>query len=116
MTPEEAWKEMEGITILGRELSRINAEIEVPEIKVLGIDGGKHNLQRMMYYTMVKCYWRETFSFEDNVHVNYDWYYPKFAWRHTPEEVRQWFSELGLEETFFKEIPAMLSFRARKAQ
>jgi arsenite methyltransferase len=114
MTPEQAWKEMESITHLGKALSDLKAEIEIPEVKILGIDGGKHNLQRLMYYTMLKCYWRDGFSFQENVHVNYDWYYPKFAWRHTPAEVRGWFSEMRLEETFFKEIPAMLSFRARK--
>jgi arsenite methyltransferase len=114
LTPEQAWKEMEGITHLGKALSDLNAEIEIPEIKTLGIDGGKHNVQRLIYYTMLKCYWRDSFTFQENVHVNYDWYYPKFAWRHTKEEVREWFKELNLEETFFREIPATLSFRAKK--
>jgi hypothetical protein len=29
--------------------------------------------------------------------VNFDWYHPKFAYRHTPDEVRAWFGELDLE-------------------
>jgi ubiquinone/menaquinone biosynthesis C-methylase UbiE len=114
MAPAEAWKEMESITLLGKALSELNVEIEIPEVRVLGIEGGKHGLQRLIYYTMLKCYWRgEGFSFDDNVHVNYDWYYPEYAWRHTSEEVRGWIANLGGRETFFKEIPAQLSFRVQ---
>jgi 1-aminocyclopropane-1-carboxylate deaminase/D-cysteine desulfhydrase-like pyridoxal-dependent ACC family enzyme len=112
MSPPDAWKEMEGITLVGKALADLKVEIQVPEVKVLGIEAGRHNLQRLVYYTMLKCYWREVgFSFEDNVHVNYDWYYPEYAWRHTVEEVRQWIADLGARETFFKKIPAQLSFR-----
>jgi SAM-dependent methyltransferase len=28
----------------------------------------------------------------------FDWYSPKYQWCHTPEEVRHWFEELGLED------------------
>jgi len=114
MEPAEAWKEMESITLLGKALTELDVEIEIPEVKILGMEGGRHNLQRFFYYTVLKCYWRDAFSFEDNVHVNYDWYYPEYAWRHTPAEVRRWLVELGACETFFKEIPAQLSFRAQR--
>jgi SAM-dependent methyltransferase len=114
MTPEAAWKEMESITLLGKILSDLRAEVEIPEIKLLGIEGGRHKLQRLLYYTMLKCYWRDNWSFEDNVLVNYDWYYPEYAWRHTPEEVRHWVAELSVKETFFKQVPAQLSFRFQR--
>lgn len=113
MTPEDAWAEMEGITQLGKALWDLKAEIELPTIRTLGIEEGRHNVQRLIYYTMLKCYWREDFSFQENVHVNFDWYYPAFSWRNTKEEVREWFKEIGLVEVFFKEIPATLSFRAK---
>jgi len=29
--------------------------------------------------------------------VNFDWYHPHFAYRHTLDEVKGWFDELGLE-------------------
>ncbi len=114
MTPSEAWSEMESITLLGKALSELNVDIEIPEVKLLGMKAGRHDIQRLLYYTVLKCYWRDTWSFEDNVHVNYDWYYPEYAWRHTPEEVRSWIVDLGAEEIFFKQVPAQLSFRLRK--
>ena len=114
MTPAEAWREMESVTLLGKALSDFRAEIEIPDVKVLGMQGGRHNLQRFLYYTVLKCYWRNSWSFEDNVHVNYDWYYPEYAWRHTAAEVRRWGEELNAEEIFSKQIPAQLSFRMRR--
>ncbi len=59
MTPAEAWREMESVTLLGKALSDFRAEIEIPDVKVLGMQGGRHNLQRFLYYTVLKCYWRE---------------------------------------------------------
>lgn len=114
MTPSEAWSEMESITLLGKALSELNVDIEIPEVKLLGMKAGRHDIQRLLYYTVLKCYWRDTWSFEDNVHVNYDWDHPEYAWRHTPEEVRSWIVDLGAEEIFFKQVPAQLSFRLRK--
>jgi SAM-dependent methyltransferase len=114
LEPEEAWREMEGITLLGKALSDLKAEIEVPAIKSLGVQAGRHNVQRLIYYTILKCYWRDAWSFEDNVHVNFDWYYPRFAWRHTASDVRRWIAEEGVEEVFFKETTAGLCFRVRK--
>ncbi len=35
-------------------------------------------------------------SFEENVHINFDWYRPAYAHRQSPEEVRAWCSEAGL--------------------
>ncbi len=29
--------------------------------------------------------------------VNYDWYHPQLATRHTPEEVEAWFATAGLQ-------------------
>jgi SAM-dependent methyltransferase len=114
MTPAEAWSEMERITEFGRALSNLKAKIDVPEIRSLGIDGGCHDLQRLIYYTVLKCYWNDGFTFEDNVHINYDWYAPKYAWRHTEDEIRTWMREAGLVETFMKAIPAGYSFRAAR--
>lgn len=107
----EAWAEMERMTTLGRALSELNATITVPEIKTLGIEAGRHNLQRLLYYTVFKCYWNDAFSFEENVHVNFDWYAPQYAWRHTEEEVCSWIEEAGLMVTFQRTIPAGMTFR-----
>jgi arsenite methyltransferase len=113
MKPAEAWEEMEKLTLFGKAISDLKTEIEIPEIKTLGISGGKHDIQRLLYYTVVKCYWRDGWSLEENTHVNFDWFYPQYAWRHTAEEVRGWIDEAGLQESGFVSIPAGMTFRAK---
>ena len=51
-----------------------------------------------MYWNVLKFYWNDSFSFDENNHINYDWYYPKYAWRHTPEEVTDWMKKLSLDK------------------
>ena len=88
---EECYKVCEPITKLGKALSDLNVEFEVPEdIPVLGIQKGKYNLQRFFYYNMLKCFWNNTMSYEENVLIGVDWFHPVFAWRQTPEQVREW--------------------------
>ena len=43
--------------------------------------------------------WNSALSFEENVAINYDWYHPQHASRHTAEEVEGWFRDAGLEIT-----------------
>lgn len=112
MSPESAWDEMTRLTLLGKAISDLRAEIEIPAISILGIDAGKHNLQRLLYYTFIKFYWRDGWSLEENTHVNFDWFYPQYAFRHTKEEVRGWLAEAGLVERTFVSIPAGMTFRA----
>jgi SAM-dependent methyltransferase len=94
---DEAWNMMESLTKLGKALADLKTEVEVPEdVAVLGIRAGRYDIQRLIYYTMFKCYWNELLTFEENVHVNFDWYVPRYARRHTVEEVREWIEEAGL--------------------
>ena len=96
-SPDEAWKMMESLTKLGKALAGLNAEVEVPEdVAVLGIRAGRYDIQRLIYYTMFKCYWNGRLTFDENVHVNFDWYTPRYASRHTVEEIRAWIEEAGL--------------------
>jgi SAM-dependent methyltransferase/uncharacterized protein YbaR (Trm112 family) len=95
---DEAWKMMEPLTKLGKALADLKTEVEVPEdVAVLGIRAGRYDIQRLIYYTMFKCYWNDRLTFEENVLVNFDWYTPRFARRHTVEEVRRWIEEAGLQ-------------------
>ena len=88
LSPEECYAACEGLTELGRELSRLNAEITLEKaIPVLGIPAGTHNVQRLLYYNFLKCFWNEAFDYETNNMVNFDWYHPHNAWQHTQEEV-----------------------------
>lgn len=99
MTPEECYAACEGLTDLGRELSRLNAKITLEKsIPVLGIPAGTHDIQRLIYYNWVKCFWNEAFDYETNNMVNFDWYHPHNAWQHTNDEVEGWLRDLGIKE------------------
>jgi SAM-dependent methyltransferase/uncharacterized protein YbaR (Trm112 family) len=98
LSPEEAWDLMRPLTGLAQSLSELEARVEVPEdVEVLGIAAGDYDVQRLIYYAMFKCYWNAALPFEENVHVNFDWYYPRYAWRHTEAEVREWLAVAGLQ-------------------
>ena len=98
MSPEEGWKAIEPITKLGKLLGEINIEIDVPErIDLLDIDAGKINLQRFFYWHILKCFYRPEYSTAEMNHINFDWYAPKNAFRQSPEEVRSWCEEAGLD-------------------
>jgi SAM-dependent methyltransferase/uncharacterized protein YbaR (Trm112 family) len=102
LDPAEAWEALRPLTKLGQALAELHAEVEVPEdIPFLGIKAGRYDVQRLIYWHFAKLYWRETFSFEENNHVNFDWYHPRYSWRHTAEEIRQWCAEAGLRITRF---------------
>jgi SAM-dependent methyltransferase len=102
LSPEDCYDACEAITELGRALSRLNAEITLEKpIPVLGIPAGTHNVQRLIYYNFLKCFWNEAFDFETNNMVNFDWYHPHNAWQHTVDEVSGWLDELGVRDYVF---------------
>ncbi len=47
----------------------------------------------------MKCYWNPDLPFDENAVINYDWYHPQLATRHTAEEVEGWFRDAGLAVT-----------------
>jgi SAM-dependent methyltransferase/uncharacterized protein YbaR (Trm112 family) len=99
LTPEACYAACEPITELGRELSRLGAKITLTKpIEVLGIPAGTHDVQRLIYYNFLKCFWNEAFDFDTNNLVNFDWYHPHNAWQHTEEEVRGWLAEFGIAD------------------
>lgn len=102
LDPEGCYASCEALTELGRELSRLNAKITLEKpIPLLGIPSGTHDVQRLLYYNFVKCFWNEAFDYETNNMVNFDWYHPHTAWQHTEEEVKGWLDELGARECHF---------------
>lgn len=46
MSPADAWDEMERLTLLGKALSDLKAEVDVPAVPTLGITAGKHDVQQ----------------------------------------------------------------------
>jgi SAM-dependent methyltransferase len=85
------------ITEFGRVLAELEVNVNVPNVRVLEIKEGSYSIQRLIYHFFFKCYWNQALSFIENTVVNYDWYHPILASKHTLEEVRTWFWENNLE-------------------
>ena len=99
MSYEESSKALNEITEFGKLLSQKGITVQVPKVDVLGIEAGEYDLQRFIYHFFFKCYWNDMFTKEENNTINYDWYHPQIATRHTLEEVLEWFSENHLTVT-----------------
>lgn len=93
----EAIRVCEQITELGKVLSERGISLKVPRVDVLGIEEGEYDLQRFIYHFFMKCFWNPDLTFQENAAVNFDWYHPQIASRHTLEEVRQWFLNAQLD-------------------
>jgi arsenite methyltransferase len=115
LSPEQAWDALRPLTKLGQALAELEAEVEVPEdVPLLGIKAGRYDVQRLVYWHMAKLFWNAKMTFEENNHLNFDWYAPRYAHRHTEEEVRGWCVDAGLEITHFDEDQAGFTVRAVK--
>jgi SAM-dependent methyltransferase len=98
LSERECWEFSRRMTGLGKALSDKRIEIEIPEdIHELKMQAGRYDLQRFFYYHIVKCFWNDRFTFDENNLINFDWYHPAHAQRHTPEEVKAWFRRAGLQ-------------------
>ncbi len=97
LTYEDAVRVCSQITELGRILSQQQLKIKVPAISPLGIEEGEYDLQRFFYHFFMKCFWNPDLPFHENVAINYDWYHPQIASRHTLGEVRDWFLRSNLK-------------------
>jgi arsenite methyltransferase len=88
LSDEEAWDAMRSLTRLGQALAELQTKVVVPEdVPQLGIEAGEYDVQRLVYWNFAKLYWNEAFSFEENVHANFDWYRPRYAHRQSAEDV-----------------------------
>ena len=115
MSAEECLRVCQGITSLGKALSDLKVEINIAEdIPILQIKAGTYDLQRFVYWHVLKCYWNETLEWDMNCITNFDWYHPLHAHRHTPEEVREWCAAENLEIVHFDVAESGISVLARK--
>lgn len=102
LPPDEALEALRPLTALARSLSDAGVTISVPEdIPFLEIPAGEYDLQRFVYWHVMKAFWNESFSFDGNNLINFDWYHPRYAHRQTEDEVRSWCAHLGVEITHF---------------
>lgn len=98
MDVDEAMEFSKSITLLGKALSELNTEFEVPEdIPILEIKKGQYNIQRFFYWNILKCYWNDKYGQDHSIAVNFDWYHPKYAYRYSLEEFRGWFEASGIK-------------------
>lgn len=111
---EEMWQFSEQLTELGKRLSELKIEFEAPDIPLLGIKGGKYDIQRFIYWNFLKCFWRDDWGFELCKSTNYDWYAPSNAKRFSKEEFLDMISNNHLSISFFHEEEACYSGRFLK--
>lgn len=115
MSEKDCIKFSKDMAELGRSLSKLNKKITIKhDIPILQIKAGTYDVQRFIYWNFIKCWWSDNVPYEQSVATNFDWYYPKFAYRHTPDEVKKWFKDVGLKITRFQEIESGISINGRK--
>ncbi len=97
MSHQEAWDAVIPLSRLGKALGDLDITIDVPEpIELLQIPAGPINLQRLFYWHVFKMFYQPRLTIEEMNNVNFDWYAPLNAHRHTPEELREWCAALSL--------------------
>jgi SAM-dependent methyltransferase len=97
LSPDAAWAALVPLTRLGIALGELQIEVDVPEpVDILGIPAGPIDVQRLFYWYVVKAFHHPGGSFEEALHINYDWFTPRYSWRQTPGEVQRWCGEAEL--------------------
>lgn len=115
MTLDEAWDALIPLTRLGARLGQMDVEIDVPEpVDLLDIPSGPMPLQRFFYWNIAKAFHHEDLMIEEMNHINFDWYLPANAHRHTIDEVRGWCADAGLEIERENLQPAGITVIARR--
>ena len=86
LSTDEIWALSDQLTQLGKTLSELNIQIDVPDMPALGIKGGRQDLQRFIYWNFAKCFWNEEHGYEASKMINFDWYSPSNAYRYSRDE------------------------------
>lgn len=111
MPYDEAITHMRAITEFGRALSGIDRKVTVPAVDLLGIEAGEYDVQRLIYFFFLKCFWNPDLGFDASAAINYDWYHPQLCTRHTVPEVESWFADAGLSVIHRFVDPYGITFR-----
>jgi SAM-dependent methyltransferase len=108
---EELWEMSAQLASLGRTLSELGVSVDVPDIPLLGIKGGRQDLQRFIYWNFIKCFWNESFGEEASISTNFDWYSPSNAFRYARDEFVGMCESAGWTLDFLHGEPACWSGR-----
>lgn len=108
---EQLWEMSSQLTELGKRLSELKITFDSPAIPLLGIKGGKQDLQRFIYWNFIKCFWREDWGKEMSDATNFDWYAPSNAKRYSEEEFKNMIEQNNLVIQHFHEEEACFSGR-----
>ena len=111
---DEMWEMSEQLTELGKTLSELDIEIDVPDIPLLGIKGGKMDVQRFVYWNFIKCFWNEDLGLETSISTNFDWYAPSNAKRYSLEEFIEMTTKANLAQNYIHSEEACYSGRFKK--
>ena len=111
---EQLWEMSSQLTELGKRLSELKITFDSPDIPLLGIKGGKQDLQRFIYWNFLKCFWREDWGKDMSDATNFDWYAPSNAKRYSKEEFINMIEQNNLEIKHFHEEEACYSGRFEK--
>jgi len=114
LSHKQLWEMSEQLTQLGKVLSELNLDVDIPDIPLLGIKGGKQDLQRFIYWNFIKCFWNEEFGEQTSVFTNFDWYSPSNAKRYSKEEYISMINDNSLDILYFHEEEACYSGRFKK--
>jgi ubiquinone/menaquinone biosynthesis C-methylase UbiE len=111
LTHEALWEMSEQLTELGRRLSELNVCFDAPDVPLLGIKGGRIDIQRFIYWNFLKCFWNPELGSETSVVTNFDWYSPSNARRFNETEIRRMVADMALRIVHFHSEEACYSGR-----
>jgi ubiquinone/menaquinone biosynthesis C-methylase UbiE len=115
VSKDKMWELSQQVTELGKRLRDLKINIDIPEIPLLGIQGGKMDLQRFIYWNFLKCFWNEELGKQTSISINYDWYSPSNAYRYSKNEFEKLLSNANFRARQFHSEEAAYSGRFIKS-
>jgi SAM-dependent methyltransferase len=115
MEAKDCYEFCKAVTLLGKALSDLKTQVEIPaDIPLLDLTAGSEDVQRFFYWNVLKCFWNDDYDLVTNTVINFDWYHPRYASRHTPEEVRGWFEKHDLEIEVLNVVPSGIAVLGKR--
>lgn len=111
---KELRKMSEQLSDLGKRLQALQVEFESPDIPLLGIKGGKYDIQRFIYWNFLKCFYNAELGWDTSVITNFDWYAPSNAKRYSEEEFKNMGKDSHLKLVYFHKEEACFGARFEK--